>query len=397
MDKRSVLILVGIIALIMAITALFYEWRQVPKVVWEENYDFDDKEPMGLYVFKNIVEQYYDVPTTILKDSFAQSSTIDPNSLYITFINRTLKKQALDSLIKIADNGNNVMIVAKSLPTILKDTFDFYLSTKYIYDDSINLSNYTDSMSILFELKDKYFDTENQSIHLISKNDSIDSTHVEANINADVLISMPVGKGRIYIHMIDQVFYNGAYRQDNIIDYAQYVLSHFSPGHVYLSKSLKTKTYSSKDNPLEYIMSSPNLKTAYYLFILGLFLYAIFGGKRKQKIIPTLEKNENTSLEYIDTISQLFYQQNRPEKLVAHMKTVFFHKMQKLYFITPDREDYLQILAKKSKLPEEELKYILDRFKNLEENYTFNDDQLMNLYKRIEYIYDFIHQKNVKN
>ena len=140
-------------------------------------------------------------------------------------------------------------------------------------------------------------------------------------------------------------------------------------------------------------MSQPALKAAYYLMIFGVLLYVFFGGKRKQKIIPVTLKNKNTSLEYIETVSQLFYQQGQHEKLVAHMRNIFHHKMQKKFFVAPDNPNYLAILSKKSKISESEFQYVMDRFKNLDDNFDFRGDQLVSLNRRLENIYKEI-EKN---
>jgi len=191
------------------------------------------------------------------------------------------------------------------------------------------------------------------------------------------------------------MFFNYSYRQPQMFDYTQSILTYFDPDHIVFLNALTNIERPPNEHPLQFIMSSPPLKTAYYLFVIGLFLYAVFEGRRKQKSIPITDKNENTSLEYIETVSQLFYQQNQHEKLVAHMKSIFFHKMEQKYFIKKDNPEYLAILTKKSKIPKSDLIYILDRFQNLDENYTFKGDQLVGLNKRLEQIYAFINRNKI--
>ena len=174
-----------------------------------------------------------------------------------------------------------------------------------------------------------------------------------------------------------------------MFEYTQKVFAHFDPQHVYLLNpiTLYGGAESLSKNPLDFIMSQPALKAAYYLLLFGVLLYVFFGGKRKQKIIPVTEKNKNTSLEYIETVSQLFYQQEQHEKLVTHMRNIFHHKMQKRYFIAPDNPKYLEVLSKKSKISKTELQYVMDRFQNLDDNFKFRGDQLVSLNRRLENIY----------
>ena len=67
--------------------------------------------------------------------------------------------------------------------------------------------------------------------------------------------------------------------------------------------------------------------------------------------------------------------------------------MEQKYFIKKDHPEYLDILTKKSKIPKSDLQYILDRFRNLDENYAFRGDQLVSLNKRLEQVYAFINKK----
>ena len=170
----------------------------------------------------------------------------------------------------------------------------------------------------------------------------------------------------------------------------QRVCSLFDPKEIYLIDPLLNNELYEDQNPLDYIMSEPSLKAAYYFLLLGALLFVLFRGKRKQRVIPVIEQNKNTSLEYIDTVSQLFHQQGQHEKLVEHMKNIFYHKMQKKYFIQPGYPDYAKVLAKKSKLPIAELNYVMDRFQNLEDDFSFKEHQLASLNQRLESIYKHI-------
>ncbi len=69
------------------------------------------------------------------------------------------------------------------------------------------------------------------------------------------------------------------------------------------------------------------------------------------------------------------------------MRNIFYHKMQKKYFVAPDNPNYVAVLAKKSKISTTELQFVMDRFKNLDDNFDFRGDQLVSLNRRLEHIY----------
>ena len=111
------------------------------------------------------------------------------------------------------------------------------------------------------------------------------------------------------------------------------------------------------------------------------------GLKRKQNAIPILSKNENTSLEYVSTLSYLFKSQNQNDKLIHHMKDIFANTVRKKYFIDYNDPDFAIKLSKKSKIPVGEIDIIVRGFNNAENHFKFTDDQLERINSRLDTFY----------
>lgn len=397
MKNRSNIIIFCIALIILLLGFLFYEIRKVPDYKWQQSYDYEDKEPMGLYVFKESVIRYFDGVNHETQTEYKDTSVT--NGLYI-YGQNSYSNLNVDTLLNIIDKGNDVFIFGEFFPYDLNDTINNYYISEYQFSDSLRFNFTNDSLAfdstLIYEFTDNEFNLANKSFHVLASSYSYteDKQLVTLNDSLSLFISIPFDNGNLYYHILPEMFFNQSYRQTFMFDYTEKILSHFDPDYIVFLKTLTKVERPPTEHPLQFIMSSPPLKAAYYLLVVGLFLYAIFGGKRKQKAIPITDKNENTSLEYVETVSQLFYQQNQHEKLVAHMKNIFFHKMEQKYFIKKDNPEYLEILTKKSKIPKADLQFILDRFRNLDENYSFQGDQLVNLNKRLEQIYAFINKNN---
>ena len=400
MKNKSNVIILCISLLLVLLGFLFFEIRNIPDVKWQEKFDYEDKEPLGLFVFKELVTRYFEgVDSEVLKE---YKDTTANNGLYF-YRHNPYSNLDVDSLLGIIDKGNDVFIFSDLIPYDLNDTIDNYYTSEYQFSGTVKFNFTNDSLAfdsiLIYQFLNKEFKPFSRNYQLMSSNyDYSDNKHlVSVNDSLLLLVKIPFEKGNLYFHVLPQLFNNYSYRQSQMFDYTEKILSLFDPEYVVFLNRLTRIEHASSEHPLQFIMSSPPLKTAYYLFVLGLFLYAVFGGKRKQKSIPITDKNENTSLEYIETVSQLFYQQDQHEKLVAHMKSIFYHKMEQKYFIKKDNPGYLEILTKKSKIPKADLQYILDRFRNLDDNYSFRGDQLVSLNKRLEQIYAFINKgKNSK-
>ena len=393
--NRKISIIAAAVVLVIAIIASLTEYRDVPTHQWKEKFNFDDEQPQGLYIFKELTNRYFkDVPITT---NGYPTDSLNINSLYIQFVPFAMKKNVVDTLISIASSGNDVLIIEDFYNSFISDTVPQLFERESHEGSSLTFNftndNIASDTNFVFQLQNKDFTPKHNANYLLLEGfdweDDLQYIKVATPDSLALMIGFPIGEGRIFVHIKKDLFYNFSYRQNQMFDYTQRLFSHFDPEHVYL---LDPQAAFGSDNPnnktpLDFIMSQPALKAAYYLLLLGLLLYVFFGGKRKQKIIPVIEKNKNTSLEYIETVSQLFYQQEQHEKLVAHMKGIFYHKMQKKFFVTRDDPDYVKVLAKKSKISATELQYIKDRFQNLDDNFSFRDDQLVSLNRRLEKIY----------
>jgi hypothetical protein len=155
-------------------------------------------------------------------------------------------------------------------------------------------------------------------------------------------VRIPVGKGYLYLHSTPLAFTNLPLSNDSIMQYAQLVSTYFGKGKIYWDEENRNydsnafKKFPSNDEetgegPLEFILSEPSLRTAWYLLLMALILYVFFGAKRKQRIIPVTERMENTSIEYAEVISQLFMRQRDHKSLVKLKSDLFKVELRERY------------------------------------------------------------------
>lgn len=401
--NKTIFVIVAAVSLFIILIVSLTEYRDVPVHHWRETFNYNDEQPQGLYIFKELADRYFkDIPTTV---NGYPEDTMNINSLYIQFVPNDLESPLIDTLLEIAAAGNDVLIIGDFYDDDIAETLDHYLDDAFL-EDSLMSFNFTDpnlaaDTNYVYHFHDRDFVSSKQTKFNLMENpfyfrddlywDDGAQQYIKVSTPDSMIVmaAFPHGDGRLFYHVKKDLFYNYSYRQNQMFEYTQNVFAHFDPQHVYLLSpiNLYQGPDPSSNNPLDFIMNQPALKAAYYLMLLGILLYVFFGGKRKQKIIPVIVKNKNTSLEYIETVSQLFYQQGQHEKLVTHMRNIFHHKMQKRFFIAPDNPNYLEMLAKKSKISETELQYVMDRFRNLDDNFNFRGDQLVSLNRRLENIY----------
>ena len=81
------------------------------------------------------------------------------------------------------------------------------------------------------------------------------------------------------------------------------------------------------------MLSQPPLAWAWYLNLVLGGLYLNFRAKRRQRIIPVLEKNENTSLTFIQNIGQLYYSQHNHRQIALQKIRLFLADVRERYHI----------------------------------------------------------------
>ncbi|MCB0689740.1 MAG: hypothetical protein KDC53_24540, partial [Saprospiraceae bacterium] len=141
------------------------------------------------------------------------------------------------------------------------------------------------------------------------------------------------------------------------------------------------------ESPLQFILKNRSLRISYYLVLFMALSYIIFRGKRRQKIIPIVERNENTSLEYVATVSQLFEGQKQHKKLVRHLEDIFYHFTKKRYFLDRDLTDFGERLSRKSRISHEEIADLLFEFDRAKKKLNLGDDHLVILNKHLDSFY----------
>ena len=205
----------------------------------------------------------------------------------------------------------------------------------------------------------------------------------------ELYLRWPIGKGYLHMHLVPELFSNAAAHQSFFLEHFNHVFRTLPAVDLVIldHPSFNRNRHLASSSPLQYVLSQPSLAWAYYLLIITALIFLIFRGKRRQKIIPTMELNRNTSLEYAQIVSNLFQQQDQHRKLVAHLKEIFIHKIKSRYYLDYEEEDFVRKLAKKSQIHEDEVRALVERFEKMPKRLSFDARQLLNLYQKLEQFY----------
>jgi hypothetical protein len=158
--------------------------------------------------------------------------------------------------------------------------------------------------------------------------------------------SFGYGKGRFLLHSTPLCFSNFHLLRPEMQQYASGVLTHLPEASIYWDAMNRVPEMVTRqrnntrqrsgpdlreDHLLSFIMKREALAWAWYLLLAIGLLYLVFRTRRKQRPIPVLPKNENSSHEFINTIANLHQRS-------ANFKAICIQSMK--LFLTRVRERY---------------------------------------------------------
>lgn len=140
------------------------------------------------------------------------------------------------------------------------------------------------------------------------------------------------------------------------------------------------------ENSLSFILKNKQLAWGWRILLFTFILYIVFEGKRRQRIIPVIEKLKNTSVEFIQTIGTLHFQEENHSKLIDKKITYFLENIRQKYLINTDTIDnnFTKLLSKKANKSEENIKNIVLFITNFNKNKKSSENDFILLNSLIE-------------
>lgn len=170
--------------------------------------------------------------------------------------------------------------------------------------------------------------------------------------NKAVYIKIPYGKGAIYLWVNPFVLGNINMIDSHGPELFSFIFKDFKKQTVYwekfhLQRNDKGENQQRFNNSLSYILSQRELKWGWYILLATGLLYLIFNIKKRQKSIPVFQLPENTTEEYLETISRLYQSENDNHLGILRMKLdhlfVFIRQKFKIT-LREDKEEFIHRL-----------------------------------------------------
>jgi len=144
-----------------------------------------------------------------------------------------------------------------------------------------------------------------------------------------------------------------------------------------------------REGPLDYILSQPPLAWAWYLLLSLGVLYLLFRAKRRQRMIPVLAQNRNTSLEFIATIGRLHFTGKNHRRIALQQMELLESFIRSKYKIsTQDKTaTFIKTLSSIAEIDEALLTKMFLIQTNIKSSKFTTDKTLIELHKLEDYFY----------
>ena len=399
MDKTLKIFIASLVGVIVLIILL--DGMRVKPVNWQPTYSLDKKNPLDLYIFNQEVEHFFPAKTfhrinTTFYQYLWENKDIPRNYLII----KSSAYQELDTaMLNSVKKGSNLFVNAEFTDSGFLDSLGITCT------DLSYMAPLTDTDSVQLHLT--MSDWKNKSLKIksffstyfyVGLNNKTSAILGEMKFsNGDVFpsfIRIKYGKGLIFLHNQSVAFTNYALLQtQSSADYVAHLLA-------YLPKNLETvwlvqdQTLKSQQEanrtPLSVIFKYPALRATWLIMLYGLLLFVLFNAKRRQRIVPIIKPLKNTTIEFAQTIGNLYFQSESATNITAKKIIYFLDKIRNRYYLdtkTLDEEFEKRLQAKSGK-DLQLIKNIVYQINKFNKNKYAEQDQLILLNDLIEKFWD---------
>lgn len=383
MDKRYLLLLVPVLIL------AYFMGGDTQSPSRLETYEADDPGPFGTEVLRKLLPDFFpdktleDINEPMLNRQTAFEFSLNSNLILISK-DLDFSLPELEIMRDFMEKGNDVFVSADEFNVGFLNEFDLAIEDRVIYSgDSIHL-NYSHP---------KHFAKEALSPDYVYHYFTIDSSFngkILGTVERDTFpffIYLPVGDGRLLIHLQPRIFSNAALLRGE--DHAELALSYLKVQDTYWDNYHKTYR-RIKDDKLMYIRSNPPLWIALRVLLMAGLLFLFFEAKRRQRAIPVITPLKNESLNFIRTIANLYFDEGKHEKMAEKKIQHFYREVQARLNINRNDPEFFVKLEKKTGLELELIQLLRTHLDQKNRKSTWTKKELLQLNNVIDTCYERI-------
>lgn len=361
----------------------------------------DDKRPFGGFVAKSIIDSVFhfsDIGSNkkTFKSWFgseAEKEQIAIGHVYVVMSPavRAYEAEAANMLSYVKE-GNSLLLMTDEISEELAETFGFR-----IINELENIA-YTNRFEML-DTRLTTMDSSNRShqsfsyyyyplLHKISASNRYDTVQTIAvnSQNQPAVMRMPIGSGQLIIVTNARALGNYFLLTGSNYHYLEEILSYLpnDPARLTWDAFYQRNTARPPEDYslLDALLAIPALRWSFWILIVLAALWVFSNLRRKQKMIPVLQPNTNTTVSFIQTIAQLYFNKQDHANIGRKMSAHFLDLLRNKYYMPRNitSAEWASVLSQKTGLAEEDAKDVVILMRKAQMNESFSDADLLQLY-----------------
>jgi hypothetical protein len=325
---------------------------------WKRSYKINAHNPFDLLIFRKILYKALPTKETVVFNhkQFKKISS-DTNALFLFVGKRLVMKQTdLDKLLNSVYKGSSLFIAtdgfSKNITSLVEEE---NINLNYIFIDKVKVkaNGFEQNFASVFQ---------NDTVAAIWPVFQDETQTYASTLNGfGNMKFIQHGKGTILLHTSPVLFTNYQMEKYGGFKQLEYVLSYLPKKHkiwlefvkntnlegdskpVRSPNDMETDSYRKNSSTsakvegdselLKMIFSSIALKTAYFLTIMGVVLFLIFRTKRLRPAVAVLEKEEDGTKNYTETLARIYEVKSTPNALLEVIRTNFYTQINRVFGI----------------------------------------------------------------
>jgi len=289
------------------------------------------------------------------------------------------------------------------LDSLLISISPLAISSMRAENASLSLSKSKESYSYTYILNQLKKERNWTHVTLNLKNFDAKEITVLGNINDSLInyIQINNSKGKLFLHFNPIAFSNYSLTDSSRFRYAQGVFSSFKFSSIIWDEQNKhyedyehyDREYSAPESPLSFILSKRGLKWAWFGLLATTLLYLIFGAKRNQRTIPVEHSLKNTSLQFANTLSELYIQEKDHRKIAMLKWKLFLNHIRNSYGLDTqinnedEKSKLIKKVSQKSGISIEKVNDLFESYRQITIIFKVQDEDLISFHQKLELFY----------
>jgi hypothetical protein len=366
----------------------------------KQSFSYKDKLPGGCYVAYNCLQHLYNgeslkVMTKPFTRTYNRNDYLNKGegSLYILVADKLYTSaKDVEDMLHFVSAGNQLFLAVNQPDSLLKARLGIQVdkNMSLIFTSGASEEHYVNpyiGADTVFSRKGihegRYFTAmDTASTTILATNG-----HQQPNF-----IRVNYGKGNIFVLLNPSSFTNYFLMHGNNVASLENEMAYTydTPSGVYWDEYYKYLNGPQGDfSEWQVLLRYPPMRWALWLFVVLLLVYVIFESKRRQRIIPDKPVLANNSLEFVETLGQLYYQQGNNRNLAQKMTLHWTEYVRTRFYLGTQHLNaaFVDTLSRKSGQPYAVVREIVESIHHIQLSEQISDADLQKFYNSIHQFY----------